>query len=157
MYPSDYLYSKEHEWLHVEDDVCTLGITEFAQSELGEVVFVDLPEVGASFDADDEIGSVESVKAVAEVFTPVTGEIVEANSTLEDEPELVNDNPHDDGWFVKLRLANKGELEGLMSAEEYEEFVQKLWKLSASRGKKSARSILKSPMRKAIASVGNIC
>ena len=123
MYPSDYLYSKEHEWLHVDGDVCTLGITEFAQSELGEVVFVDLPDEGASFDAHDEIGTVESVKAVAEVYTPVSGEIVEVNAKLEDEPELVNENPHDDGWFVKLRLADKGELEGLMSAKEYEEFV----------------------------------
>ena len=123
MYPSDYLYSKEHEWLHVDGDVCTLGITEFAQSELGEVVFVDLPDEGARFDAHDEIGTVESVKAVAEVYTPVSGEIVEVNAKLEDEPELVNENPHDDGWFVKLRLADKGELEGLMSAKEYEEFV----------------------------------
>jgi glycine cleavage system H protein len=123
MYPSDYLYSEEHEWLHVEGDVCVLGITEFAQSELGEVVFVELPEVGQSFDADDEIGTVESVKAVAEVFTPVAGEIVEVNSALEDAPELVNENPHDDGWFVKLRLSSAEELKGLMSAEEYGEFV----------------------------------
>ncbi len=123
MYPSDYLYSKEHEWLHVEGDVCTLGITEYAQNELGDVVFVDLPEAGASFEAHDEIGSVESVKAVAEVFTPVGGEVVEVNAKLEDEPEVVNESPHEDGWFVKLKLADKGELEDLMSAEEYEEFV----------------------------------
>lgn len=123
MYPSDYLYSEEHEWLHVEGDVCVLGITEFAQSELGEVVFVELPEVGQSFDAGDEIGTVESVKAVAEVFTPVAGEIVEVNSALEDAPELVNESSHDDGWFVKLRLSSTEELKGLMNAEEYGEFV----------------------------------
>ena len=123
MYPSDYLYSEEHEWLQVEGDVCVLGITEFAQSELGEVVFVDLPEAGQTFDAHEEIGTVESVKAVAEVYTPVTGEIVEVNSALEDAPELVNDDPHGDGWFVKLRYSSKDELDGLMNAEEYEEFV----------------------------------
>ncbi len=123
MYPSDYLYSEEHEWLHVEDDVCVLGITEFAQSELGEVVFVDLPEAGQTFEAGDEIGTVESVKAVAEVYTPVAGEIVEVNSALEDAPELVNDDPHGDGWFVKLRFSSKDELDGLMNAEKYEDFV----------------------------------
>ncbi len=123
MYPSDYLYSKEHEWLHVDGDDCTLGITEFAQNELGEVVFVDLPETGEAFAAHDEIGTVESVKAVAEIYTPVSGEIIEVNAALEDEPEQVNESPHDDGWFVRLHLANKDELEGLMSAEEYEEFV----------------------------------
>ena len=123
MYPSDYLYSEEHEWLQVEDDVCVLGITEFAQSELGEVVFVDLPETGQTFDAGDEIGTVESVKAVAEVYTPVAGEIVEVNSALEDAPELVNEDPHGDGWFVKLRFSSTDELDVLMNAEKYEDFV----------------------------------
>jgi len=124
MYPKDYLYSEEHEWLSVEGDVATLGITEFAQKELGEVVFVDMPEVGQSFGAGDEIGSVESVKAVAEVYTPVAGEILEINDALEDAPELVNDDPHDDGWFVKLRIANPDELEDLMNAEQYQEFLE---------------------------------
>ncbi len=123
MYPKEYLYSKEHEWLDVNDDVCTMGITQFAQSELGEVVFVDLPEVGQSFEADEEIGTVESVKAVAEVYTPLTGEILEINEALEDAPELVNDEPHSDGWFVKMRFSSPSELEGLMNAEQYEEFV----------------------------------
>lgn len=123
MYPSDYLYSEEHEWLRIDGEVATLGITEFAQKELGEVVFVDMPEVGQSFEAGDEIGTVESVKAVAEIYTPVGGEIVEINSALEDSPELVNEAPHGDGWFVKLRVASADQLGELMSAEKYEEFL----------------------------------
>jgi len=122
-YPSDYLYSKDHEWLRVDGDTCVLGITEYAQEELGEIVFVDLPEEGDRFSAADEVGTIESVKAVAEVYTPVSGEVVEVNSALEDEPELVNDDPHGDGWLVKLRMGDKGELDGLMSAEKYEEFL----------------------------------
>lgn len=124
MYPTEFLYSEEHEWLSVDGDVATLGITEFAQSELGEVVFVDLPEVGQSFTAGDEIGSVESVKAVAEVYTPVSGEVVEVNSELEDSPELVNEAPHDDGWFVKLRLDDSAELAELMNAKKYQQFLE---------------------------------
>ena len=123
MYPKEYLYSKEHEWLDLDGDVCTVGITEFAQKELGEVVYVELPEVGATFDAHDEIGTIESVKAVAEVYTPVGGEIVEINEALVDAPEMVNDNPHDDAWLVKIRVANTDELKDLMSAEDYEEFI----------------------------------
>ena len=123
MYPKENLYSKEHEWLKVDGDVGILGITQFAQDELGEVVFVDLPEVGQSFAEGDEIGSVESVKAVADVYTPVSGEIVEVNSALEDTPEVVNEEPHGGGWFVKMRLSNPGELDELMSAEQYQEFV----------------------------------
>lgn len=123
MYPSDYLYTEEHEWLRVEEDVCVLGITEFAQHELGEVVYVELPEVGDTFDAGDEIGSIESVKAVAEIYTPVAGEVVEVNSAVADDPELVNDDPHVEGWLVKLRFSSAGELDGLMNAEKYEEYA----------------------------------
>ena len=123
MYPSDYLYSRDHEWVRVEGDLCTLGITEYAQEELGEIVFVELPDVGQSFHATDEVGTIESVKAVAEVYTPVSGDVAEVNSALEDEPELLNDDPHGDGWLVKLRLSAKGELDELMSAEQYEEYL----------------------------------
>ena len=123
MYPKEYLYSKEHEWVEVDGDVCTLSITEFAQNELGEVVYVELPEPGNSFAAGDEIGSIESVKAVAEVYTPVSGEIVAINEELIDTPESVNENPHDDAWLVKIRLTEPSELEGLMSLEEYEELI----------------------------------
>ena len=123
MYPKEYLYSKEHEWVEVDGDVCTLGITEFAQNELGEVVYVELPEPGSTYAAGDEIGSIESVKAVAEVYTPVSGEIVEINEELIDTPEMVNENPHDDAWLVKIRLSEPSELEDLMSAEAYEELI----------------------------------
>ena len=124
MYPTDRLYSKDHEWIQTDGDVCTLGITQYAQEELGEVVFVELPEVGQSYDAEEEIGTIESVKAVAEVFTPVTGEIVEVNEVLENEPELVNSNPYDGGWLVKIKLADDGPPEELMSSDEYAAFVE---------------------------------
>ena len=124
MYPRDYLYSREHEWLRVEDDLCVLGITEFAQQELGEVVFVELPEIGQVFDANDELGTIESVKAVAEVFTPVAGEIVEINDAVVDDPELLNEDPHGDGWLIKVRFSSADDLKTMMKAEEYEEFVQ---------------------------------
>lgn len=123
-YPSDYRYSKEHEWIHVQEDVCVLGITEFAQEELGEVVFVELPESGQVFDAGDEIGSIESVKAVAEVYTPVAGEVVEVNDAVVDDPEVLNDDPHKDGWLVKIRHSSTSDLDELMSAEEYAQFVE---------------------------------
>lgn len=123
MYPSDYLYSRDHEWVRVEGDTCVLGITEYAQEELGEIVFVELPDVGQSFHTTEEVGTIESVKAVAEVFTPVSGEVLEVNGALEDEPELVNDDPHGEGWLVKLRITSKAELDELMSAEQYEEFI----------------------------------
>lgn len=123
MYPREYLYTNEHEWVHVEGDACTVGITEFAQQELGEVVFVELPEVGQVVDAGDEVGTIESVKAVAEVFSPLAGEVVEVNSSLSDEPELLNDDPHHEGWLFKLRISSDSDLTGLMNAEAYEEFV----------------------------------
>jgi len=125
MYPQEYRYSKEHEWVQTEEGVCTVGITHFAQDELGEVVFVELPEVGQSFEAHDEIGSIESVKAVAEVYTPVAGEVVAANEALADAPERVNEDPHGEGWLVRIKISSPADLDGLMSAEEYEEFLEK--------------------------------
>jgi glycine cleavage system H protein len=124
MYPSEYLYSKEHEWVRVQDDICVLGITEFAQQELGEVVYVELPEVGQVFDANDEIGTIESVKAVAEVYSPVAGEIVEINDSVVDDPELLNEDPHTEGWLVKVRFSSAADLKSLMSSEQYEEYVK---------------------------------
>ncbi len=124
MYPADFLYSKEHEWISVEGDTCTLGVTEFAQDELGEIVFVELPEAGDTFDAHDEIGTVESVKAVAELYTPIGGEIVEVNDTLADVPETVNSDPHGDGWMVKIKIDPEDESLGeLMDAAAYQEFI----------------------------------
>jgi glycine cleavage system H protein len=124
MYPSEYLYSREHEWVRVQEDVCVLGITEFAQQELGEVVFVELPEAGQVFDANDELGTIESVKAVAEVYTPVAGEVVEVNDAVVDDPELLNEDPHGEGWLVKIRFSSAADLKSLMNAEEYEEYVK---------------------------------
>ncbi|MBP7587240.1 MAG: glycine cleavage system protein GcvH [Thermoanaerobaculia bacterium] len=124
MYPDDYRYTTEHEWVRVEDDIAVLGVTDFAQKELGDVVFVELPQVGHVYDAGDEIGSIESVKAVAEVFTPLAGEIVEVNEALADDPELINADPHVDGWLVKVRYSASSDLDSLMDAEAYGEFVQ---------------------------------
>ena len=124
MYPSEYLYSREHEWVRVEGDLATVGITHFATEELGEVVFVELPEVGHAFDTMDEIGTIESVKAVAELYTPVAGEIVEVNKAAAEDPAIVNDDPHGEGWLVRVRFSTDSDLKSLMNAEEYEKYVQ---------------------------------
>ena len=123
MYPEAYLYSEEHEWFRVEDDTCVLGITHFAQDELGEVVFAELPEIGASFEAGDEIGTIESVKAVSELYTAVAGEVIEVNESLVDAPEKINEDPHGEGWLVRLKIASKSDLDGLLSAQQYEELT----------------------------------
>jgi glycine cleavage system H protein len=124
MYPQEYLYSKDHEWILIQDDVGTIGITDFAQHELGDVVYADLPEIGDSFEANEPFGSVESVKAVSEIFSPVGGEVIEINSNLEEHPELINESPHKNAWMIKIRLTNPNELKELLSAEEYEEYLQ---------------------------------
>ena len=125
--PEDNKYAKSHEYVHFDEKegVGTIGITDYAQKELGDVVFVELPQVGTQLDAGDELGSIESVKAVSELFSPVSGEIVEVNEALADKPELVNTDPYGDGWMVKIRLTDASEMnELLMNAEEYEEYVQ---------------------------------
>jgi glycine cleavage system H protein len=124
MYPEDNLYSKDHEWISIQDNVGTIGITDYAQHELGDVVYVDLPEVGDTFEAGEPFGSVESVKAVSEVFCPVGGEVIEVNSKLEESPELINESPHQKAWMIRVRLSNSDELKELLSAEEYEEYLQ---------------------------------
>jgi glycine cleavage system H protein len=124
MNPSDLRFSKDHEWVRVEGDECVLGITEFAQGELGEVVFVELPEVGQSFAAGDEIGTIESVKAVAEVYSPLAGQVVAINEQLVDAPEKVNDDPYGDGWLVRLKADSLEPVEELMDAEAYGEFAE---------------------------------
>lgn len=122
--PDDLLYSKEHEWILNENDVATLGITDHAQKELGDVVFVDLPEVGATFNANEAFGSVESVKAVSEVYLPVSGEVVETNESLLDAPEKINDSPYEEGWIIRIRLGDPSQLEALMSSQEYSKYVE---------------------------------
>ncbi len=121
--PSDRRYTKEHEWLKVEDSVGTVGITEFAQDQLGDIVYVDLPPVGTQVKHMEKFGEIESVKAVSELFSPVTGEVVEINSALADSPQLVNDSPLEEGWMLKVRLANPAEADKLLSGAEYDDFV----------------------------------
>ena len=124
MTPEDNKYAKSHEYVHMEGNVGTVGITDYAQKELGDVVFVELPQVGTQLEAGDELGSIESVKAVSELFAPVSGEVVEINETLAEKPELVNTDPYGDGWMIRIRLSDATELDDLMNAEEYEEYCE---------------------------------
>ena len=117
--PSNLKYTKEHEWVRVEGDNAFVGITDFAQGELGEIVFVEVETVGETLNQGDVFGSVEAVKTVSDLFLPVGGEILEFNGKLEDAPELVNSDPYGEGWMVKIAIADVAELEGLLSAEEY--------------------------------------
>lgn len=115
--------SEDHEWVLLDGDTATVGITDYAQKALGDVVFVELPEVGASFSKGDEVAVVESVKAASEIYAPVSGEILEVNAGLEDEPDKINQSPLDDGWLFKMRLGNTGELDELMDEEAYDTFT----------------------------------
>ena len=123
-YPADLKYTKDHEWMRVSGDVAEVGITDYAQEQLGDVVFVELPDVGRKVNAGESFGSIESVKAVSELFAPAAGEIVEVNPALKDYPETVNSKPHET-WMVKVKLANTGELSSLMNAAAYEQLIQK--------------------------------
>jgi len=124
-FPENLKFSKEHEWVMVEGDVALIGITEFAQSELGDVVYVELPEVGEKITKDDPFGSVESVKAVSDLFAPVSGAVIEVNDSLPDNPELVNEDSYGDGWMIKVQMSDKEELKDLLAADEYGEFVER--------------------------------
>ncbi len=124
MYPTDRHYSKEHEWIQVDGGEATLGITDFAQDQLGDIVYVELPEVGARLEAGDVLGTIESVKAVSEIYSPVSGKVTAANAELDANPELVNSDPHGRGWYCKVQLAEPAEIEGLMEAAAYEEFTK---------------------------------
>ena len=119
--PEELQYTKSHEWVRTEGDTATIGITEHAQDELGDVVFVELPEEGASFDAGDAFGTVESVKAVSDLYAPVGGEVVEVNSALEEGPEKINEDPYGEGWIVKLRTSGEADL---LSASDYEKLLE---------------------------------
>jgi glycine cleavage system H protein len=122
-HPTDRSYSKDHEWVLVDGDVATIGISDFAQEQLGEVVYVDMPAEGDELTAGDSFGEIESVKSVSELVAPVSGEIVEVNSSLGDSPETVNAEPHGAGWMVKVRITDESELEGLLSGEDYDAFI----------------------------------
>lgn len=122
-YPTQFRYSKDHEWIEVKGDIGVVGITDYAQHELGDVVFVELPAMGAKLMAGKNFGSVESVKAVSDIYAPVTGEVAEANSALVKAPEAINTDPHGAGWLIKIKLANPPELNALMDAKAYEAYI----------------------------------
>ena len=126
MSPGDLLYTKEHEWLRVDDQTGTIGITDHAQKELGDVVYVELPKVGTKFDSGEAFGSVESVKAVSELFIPVSGEVVEVNAELGSAPEKINQDPYGSAWLIRIRLSDKNETGELLPAEQYEAYIKEL-------------------------------
>jgi glycine cleavage system H protein len=121
--PENLRYSKDHEWVSVEGDTATIGITDYAQGSLGDVVYVELPKPGDKFNAHEAFGSVESVKAVSEIFTPIAGEVIEANSGLNDTPEVVNSDPYGGGWMIKIKMDNPGAADAMLSAAEYDEYL----------------------------------
>jgi len=123
--PEDLRYTPTHEWVRIHGEIGTIGITDHAQKELGEIVYLELPEVGHVYNAEEEFGTVESVKAVSELYTPVSGEVVEVNKSGVAEPGIVNDDPYGDGWLIKLKLSSDQEVDKLMSAAQYDEYVQR--------------------------------
>ncbi len=122
-YPPEFKYTKEHEWIHVHGDGATVGITDHAQEALGDIVYVDLPAVGATCKAEASFGTVESVKAVSELYAPASGEVTETNESLKDAPEVLNSDPHGKGWLIKIRMTKPEELKNFMNAEEYTHYV----------------------------------
>jgi len=124
IYPEDLKYTKEHEWVAVNGNVGTVGITHYAQSELGDIVYVELPAAGSPVVAGEEFGTVESVKAVSEIFAPVSGEVLEVNAALAKNPETINKDPYGDGWLIKLKLADPKEIPSLMSAADYRKYIE---------------------------------
>ena len=124
-FPKDLKYTKEHEWIRVDGDTGVVGITEYAQGELGDVVFVELPASGTKLQQGKQFGTIEAVKTVSDLFAPVSGEIVAVNETLKDSPEMVNKEPYGNGWMVKVRIDNKSELDSLLGVEKYQEMVGK--------------------------------
>lgn len=124
-FPEEFKYTEDHEWILVEGDIVTVGITDFAQDQLGDIVFVELPEIGDTLEVGKTFGVVESVKAVSDVYAPVSGEVVEINAELSDEPEVLNNSPYEAGWMVKIKLADTAALDGLMDVSAYQEFVEK--------------------------------
>ncbi|MCJ7563939.1 MAG: glycine cleavage system protein GcvH [Candidatus Aminicenantes bacterium] len=126
MYPNNFHYTKDHEWVEVKGDIATVGITDYAQNHLGDVVYIELPAIGKALDAHSTIGTIESVRAVSEIFSPVSGEVIEANGALNNSPEVVNQDPHGKGWIIRLKMKNKGDLQALMNAADYEKYLEGL-------------------------------
>ena len=124
MYPDDFFFAESHEWIKIEGDTGTVGISDFAQKQLGDVVYVELPEVGTVFEFHQSFGVVESVKAVSDIYSPIAGEVVEVNSGLNDSPELLNEDPHGKGWIMKIKVKDESELQKLLSVTDYEKFLE---------------------------------
>lgn len=122
-YPTDYFYSREHEWVRLENGTAIVGITDHAQDQLGDVVFVELPTMGAKLEAEGPFGAVESVKAVSDIYAPISGDVIEVNEALLDAPELINSDPHGEGWLVKLTVFDRSEIQRLMKADQYAKYV----------------------------------
>lgn len=122
-YPTNYRYTREHEWLRLDGDSATVGITHHAQDQLGDVVFVELPEVGAKLQAEGAFGAVESVKAVSDIYSPLSGDVTEVNESLIDAPEKINEDPHGDGWLIRITVFDRSEIDKLMTSEQYAEYV----------------------------------
>jgi glycine cleavage system H protein len=124
MYPQELLYTKEHEWVRIDEAIATIGITDHAQKELGDIVYVELPKPGDHVAANESFGTVESVKAVSEIYSPVTGDVTAVNPKIQSSPELVNSDPHGEAWLVRVRIEDRSEVESLMTAEDYEAYIK---------------------------------
>ena len=122
--PSDLLYSNDHEWVRLEEDIATIGITDFAQQELGDIVYIEIETIGDNLQKEQVFGTVEAVKTVSDLFMPISGEVLEFNTVLEDTPETVNNEPYDSGWIIKIKIDNPSQLEYLLSAEQYMQLIQ---------------------------------
>ena len=120
---SSLLFTKEHEWLDMDNNEAKVGITNFAQGELGDIIFVELPDIGDSFEKDDVFGTIEAVKTVADLFMPVSGEIISINSNIEDNPELINTDPHNDGWIIKIKIKDSSEIKSLLTEDKYKDLI----------------------------------
>ena len=132
--PENLKYTDDHEWVSVKDDVAIIGITDFAQSELGDIIFVEFPDTGMSINQKDSVGTLEAVKTVADIYSPVTGEVIEVNDNLESSPELINEDPYEEGWILKIKISNKDELDGLLSNSDYEKMIK--WAITYLKIKK---------------------
>ena len=122
--PENLKYTDDHEWIKIIDDIAIIGITDFAQSELGDIIFVEFPDTGISINQKDTVGTLEAVKTVADIYSPVTGEVIEINDTLESNPELINEDPYENGWILKIKISNLNELDSLLSNSDYEKLIK---------------------------------
>lgn len=122
--PKDYKYTKTHEWVKVEGDIATIGITDFAQSELGDITYIELPPVGSSLNQSDSLGVIESVKAASDIYSPISGEVIEDNTNVESTPEMVNSSPFEDAWLIKLKVSDQSQIDNLLDADAYEKLLE---------------------------------